>query len=185
MPESSTHTASSGDPASEADRLTGALRREHEKMSVLADRLREKLEALRTRDADELESTTLDLSLAIQELDRLGERRRHRMNALGRALDLSVSQPDLEQLAEHARATDRAQMAESLRQWRTAMREQAETTQQLCEQVAFGLQYAAAVGQEMLEILRGASPEEPASTYSRDGGSEADPSSPSFVNRLG
>lgn len=182
---SSPPAPSTEETRSPADRLDDALERERAEMAVLADRLRAKLSALRSRDADELESSTVDLSQAIQELDRLSERRRRRMDELARALDLDAVQPDLEQLALHARSIGREELGDRLTEWRNTMRDQAETTQELCEQVAFGLQYAAAVGQEMLEIMRGVSPGEPASTYSRDGDSDGDPSSPSFVNRLG
>lgn len=186
MPDSSSSPAPSAEETrSPAERLSDALERERTEMAVLADRLRAKLSALRSRDVDELESSTVDLSQAIQELDRLSERRRRRMDEMARALELDATQPDLEQLALHARSIGREKLADRLVDWRQTMRDQAETTQQLCEQVTFGLQYAAAVGQEMLEVMRGVSPDGPASTYSRDGGSDGDPSSPSFVNRLG
>ena len=184
MSDSSSQITSS-DVGREVEELVRALEHEYEQMSALNGRLEDKLEALRNRNGEALESTTVDLSQTIRELDGLSAERTRRMSALAEVLELERPTGDLAVLADRARALGLEEEAERLAQWRSTLQEEAERAQQLCEQVAFGLQYAAAIGQEMLEVLRGGTQDTPTSTYSANGRTDADSSNPSFVNRLG
>lgn len=184
MSDPSSQIASS-DVDRELEELVRALEHEYEQMNVLTGRLEDKLEALRSRNGEGLESATVDLSQTIRELDGLSAERSRRTSALGEVLELDRPAGDLGVLADRARALGFEEEAERLARWRKRLQEEAERAQQLCEQVAFGLQYAAAIGQEMLEVLRGGTRETPTSTYSANGRADADSSNPSFVNRLG
>lgn len=181
----STLTPHSKEIAALADDLVNTLSEAHAMLSEMEQRLSEKLEAIKTRDADLLTQTTLNISQTTARLDTLSAARERKMQVIGRLLDLDGSRLSLDQLVAYC--AEHAQMKAAGREldtWQDKMREQALNTQQRCEEVAFALQYATRLGQEMLQLLRGESAADTA-TYTAAGQTASNTPSHPLVNHFG
>ncbi len=170
------------------DQLISSLSREHTMLRELEERLAEKLEAIRMRNADLLAETTHDISQTNQQLDSLADQRSGHMRLLGKALGKSDEIRSLDELLSACRAADESELEHTLADWQARMRAQALETQERCEEVTFALQYATRLGQEMLQALRGQSPANAAAgtdAYTAAGAAATSTPSSSLVNHVG
>jgi ABC-type transporter Mla subunit MlaD len=181
-------SSSSTDVQPLVEQLISTLSREHTMLRALEERLTEKLEAIRRRNAERLAATTHDISHTNHQLESLAQQHTHQMKQLGQALGGSDDIHSLDGLLATCRNGNHAGLEETLNHWQARMRDQAHRTQDKCEEVTFALQYATRLGQEMLQALRGQSPEPSASNtdaYTAAGTAAATTSSSSLVNHIG
>lgn len=166
------------------EELITTLNNEYEALQTLAQRFQSQLAILRQKNLDGLEEATLQASEAVSKLDRLTQARTRQMRLVGRMLEMTGT-PDLATIAEAARPLDEdGALHRRLLDLRRQMREQAATTQQLSDELGYALQYAAALGREMIAFLRGATSSPPAQVYT-DSGQSPDTDRDSLVNKIG
>lgn len=166
------------------EELIATLHDEHEALCALAHRFQNQLDILRQHDLDGLEDATLETSAAVSKLDRLTQARVRQTRLVGRLLEID-GPPNLTQIAEALRARgNHDDLYRQLLDLRETMQAEAQATKRLSEELEYALQYAAALGREMIAFLRGATASPPAQVYT-DSGQSPDPDKDSLVNQFG
>lgn len=166
------------------EELIATLQNEYEALRTLTKRFQTQLDILHQRNLDGLEAATLHTSEAVAHLDRLTQARTRQTRLVGRLMEVDAP-PDLAKIAAAVRALDEdPDLHRRLLDLRQQMRTQAKATQRLSEELAHALQYAAALGREMIAFLRGATSPPPAQVYT-DSGQSPDPDKDSLVNQIG
>lgn len=166
------------------EELIRTLRNEHEALRTLTQRFQAQLDILRQQNLDGLEDATLHTSEAVAQLDRLTQARTRQTRLVGRMLEVDAP-PDLTKIAEAVRGLDADHdLPDRLLALREQMRAQAKTTQRISDELEYALQYAAALGREMIAFLRGATSPPPAQVYT-DSGQSPDSDKDSLVNQIG
>lgn len=160
------------------------LAQEHDQLLKMNEQLRHKMQAIKTHDAEQLAAATLTISEVNQTLEELSTARDRKLRLLGQLKPNPEVSHSLEGLINccHNQPSTRT-LGKELATWQKRLREQALKSQKRCEEVAFALQYATHLGQEMLYLLQGQTQEN--ATYTTEGKGRVDATSSSLVNRLG
>ncbi|MEM1128584.1 MAG: flagellar export chaperone FlgN [Bacteroidota bacterium] len=167
-----------------AETLLQTLDAEHAVLQTLHATFDVQMQALQRQAPAQLEEATVTANEQVSEMNRLRKKRERQMRLLGRVLTPSTEGATLQDLAR-ALADTHEPLSTQLQTARTQLRAQAAATQQRCEEVEFTLRYAAQLGHELLEAIRGLDVPPPPRVYTAHGHSVQTQSGTSFVDRVG
>ena len=169
-----------------AGALLSTLESESETLTRLGHTFELQLEALRNRQQDLLEQSTLQANEEVANLTRLRQMRERQMRLLGRTLDVTAESASLSDMLDRMALDPRREaLAERLRGARTVLHARARETQDRCQALEGALQFAVQVGREMIHALQGLDLPVPASVYTAQGGARQASAPRSLMNHMG
>ena len=181
MPHADAHPTTP-DPRPAVEAWLGTLAREAEAVERLHTAITHQLDALRARDQQAIEDTTDAASQAVHDLGQLRQVGERQSRLVGRVLGLSNA--DRAALAAALAERDPA-LSRQLRAALDGLREHVEDAQARSQELAFALQIAVHIGQELLLTWQQLDAPAPSRVYTANGGpSQATPPR-SFVNHVG
>lgn len=173
-------------PTALVQSLIGTLTQEEGELILLHEQFGQQLDALRHQNPAGQEEAMHASIATINALGKLRATRERQMRLLGRVLRVETEQSSLEDLAKAMSIHGEiAVYQEQVLSARSGVREQAEKTRSMCEQLEFALQYAASLGREMMQVVQALDVPPPAKVYTARGGAQQAVSPRSFVNRVG
>lgn len=162
----------------------------HDKIDVIdeLEALYERqLDALRTNDADTLDTLATETQDCTATLDDMRRKSERQARLLGRVLDVEPDDPSLGTLIDALDDRASEELGRRLAEARTAVAERMQTVQQRRETLRLALEYAAELNHELLMAMQGATAEDDGQTYTAEGQPESRqlPEERSFVNTIG
>lgn len=170
-----------------ADKLIETLDEEIEVLVEMEAAFAEQLEAVRSRDRDRLEEAALETNDLSARLQRLQATHTRQLRLLARVSGMDGYEGaslrpviDLLDGVETTRA-----VASDLAHKRETIHERTRACRKLGDQVEYALQYAVALGQEIVRTLRGVGERPTPQGYTADGRNTATPGSSGLVDQVG
>jgi len=174
--------SSTPDPRPAVEAWLDTLGREVEAVERLDAALAQQLDALRARDQQAIEAATDAASQAVHDLGQLRRVGERQSRLVGRVLGLDNA--DRATLADALARQDSA-LGRQLRTALDGLRDRVKATQDRSQELAFALQLAVHIGQELLQTWQHLDAPASLQTYTAHGGPNAAPPPRSFVNHLG
>ncbi|HEX7069266.1 MAG TPA: hypothetical protein VF190_00605 [Rhodothermales bacterium] len=169
-----------------AGALLSTLESEAETLGRLGHTFELQLEALRNRQQDLLEQSTLQANDEVANLARLRQMRERQMRLLGRTLDLNADSATLSDMLDRMATDPRSHvLVGRLRTARGLVHARARETQDRCIALEGALQFAVQVGREMMHALQGLDQPVPAPVYTAQGGARQASAPRSLLNHVG
>lgn len=169
-----------------ATNLLGTMQQEQEALDTLYTCFDQQVEALRDQQPDRLEQTTHQINEVVHQLEKLRNARERQASLLGRMLQVEGEPISLEKIGQaYALQPEGTAMGQQILEARLSTRQKAERTQLRCEEFEFALQYAARLGQEMLQVIQGLDVPLPARVYTAKGNTTHTIPPRSFLNQVG
>ncbi len=171
-------------PADLARPLAETLLAEESVLRRMETLVAQQLDAVRTRRTALLDGLTIDLGNAVAELHRLRAQRERQTRLATRVLHLDGDAASLGALVAAIAPLDAALAAE-LGALRSRVQTLAARARCQTDTLTFALQYASALGRDLVRVFQGAGNPSLASTYTRGGQNTAPAAANPFLNQMG